>query len=132
MNALEQCYESQFETNTWYFKQLSILDLKYSRYIEKILQCKLSIKSKLEKEYKQRLQNIDEKIKLLTNINQLKNDDDDDTQPLKQEVIITDDSLIRIDNEQYNISDDQLQLSSMKPTHICNTANELALLKGVP
>ena len=122
-NALEQCYESQFETSTWYYKQLSILDLKYSHYIDEILQCKLSIKSKLETEYKQRLQNIDAKIKLLTNINQLKNDDGV-TESIKQEVI-------RIDNQQYNVSDEQSPLSkSMKATHICNSTNELASLQA--
>ena len=104
MNALEHCYESQFETRTWYYEQLSILDLKYSRYIEKILQYKLSIKSKLEQEYKLRLQNIDKRIKLLTNINQ--RDDYDKIDSINQHVIINDDSLIHIDNNQRYTTDD--------------------------
>ena len=70
MNVLEQCYESKFETRTWYFEQLTNLDLKYSRYIQEILERKKSIKTKLQYEYKQRLQHIDEKIQSLASTNQ--------------------------------------------------------------
>ena len=129
MNALEQCYESQFATRTWYFKQLTILDLKYSHYIEKILQYKASIKSKLEQEYKHRLQNIDKNIKVLTNNNQ---SDECDIESIKQEVkhfslididenklldehnihsLDIDVKLYDNDHEQYNISHKQSGLT---------------------
>ena len=108
MNTLEQCYELQFETRTWYFEQLAILDSKYSHYIETILQHRVSIKSKLEKEYKQRLQNIDEKLQSLTNNS--KNDDGISSISIKQELM--DDLLIANDNNQLlHIKDDSISAS---------------------
>ena len=62
MNVLEHCYESKFSIQTWYFDQLATLDIKYSQYINNILQQKESIKSKLQEKYKQRLKMIDEQI----------------------------------------------------------------------
>ena len=93
MNVLEQCHESKFETRTWYFEQLAMLDLQYSHYITKLLQCKVSIKSKLEQEYKQRLNNIDEKIKKLTKNNE-KRYHHDDTSSMKDDL----NSVIEVDN----------------------------------
>ena len=69
MNALKDCYESKLETRIWYIEQLTNLDCEYSHYIEKILAHKESVKTKLNQEYKQRLQIIDAKIQLLTNDN---------------------------------------------------------------
>ena len=66
MNVLEHCYESKFAARTWYFEQLTNLDLQYSHYIANILKQKKSIKSKLEEKYKQRLKLIDEKIESIT------------------------------------------------------------------
>lgn len=71
INVLEKYYESKFSTKTWYFEQMTDLDLKYSDYIANILQQKESIKKKLKQEYKQRLRIIDEKIESLTNMIQL-------------------------------------------------------------
>ena len=129
MNALEQCYESQFETRTWYYAQLANLDLKYSRYIEKILHYKLSIKSKLEQEYKQRLQNIDKRIKLLTNINQ--HDHYDEIDSIKQEVIAGDDSLIHIENNQLSTTDDLCVDLDEQKIIINNHDNEQVVLANI-
>ena len=103
MNVLEQCHESKFETRTWYFEQLAMLDLQYSHYITELLQCKVSIKSKLEQEYKQRLNNIDEKIKRLTKNNE-KRYDHDDTSSMKDDL----NSLIEVDNVNTQLLDTRL------------------------
>ena len=69
MNELERCYESKLATRTWYIQQLTDLDLKSAQAIENLLQQKEVIRLKLEKQYRQKLQEIDKKIQLITQNN---------------------------------------------------------------
>ena len=88
-NVLTSLDQARFQAKLLHFQLLNLLDSEYSNYIESILEQKAIIQSKLEHDYQQQMQMIDEQSRILMRVMSQHKNVCDDKEILSYPMMVT-------------------------------------------